>query len=235
MHTRGLSLAAGAAVAALLAGCTLGNVDAGYSAQGKSDTGLVVMSVGRTGAVDFEMDAIVRPVGGGSSKTIVVDDSITPKDFGKVVIPPANANASGWGYAPADAPLERLVVVQMAAGDYDISSVSGKAPRFKGSSASPFIISSDRMDLRFTVRPGQVTYLGSVVFGFPDWLATSHPNGPLQVTVRDTHDRDAKLLRERYPNLGADLPASSLALAANAPAYKYYLFITPDGGDSRGI
>ena len=221
--------------AALVSGCALDNVGSNYSLQEKGDTGILVAALGRAGAIEFDMNAVVRSVGGGRTYTIIVDNSTVQKDFGQVVIPPAHSEASDWGYVPAAAPLERLVVVPMRAGEYEISTVNGQAPRFKGSSASPFSIVSDRLGLRFSVRPGQITYLGSIVFGFPDWLATSHPHGPLRVLTADTRERDAKLFNERYPNLGGNLPERTLSDGPySSPNLRYYLFVSPEGGDSRG-
>jgi hypothetical protein len=155
-------------------------------------------------------------------------------DFGKVVIPEAlNAPQSKWGYVPSDSPLGRVVVAALPAGDYEIATVLGKSPRFKSSHAPTFDIGSDAIDLRFTVRPGQITYLGSVVFGFPDWLSYSRADGPLRVALVDTHDRDAKVVTERYPALGR-LPERDTAGAGPAiRERKYYLHLFGEGGTPK--
>jgi len=222
--------------AALVSGCALDNVGSNYSLQGKADTGLLVAELGRTGAIEFDMNAVVKSIGSGPTYTIIVENSTVEKDFGKVVIPLPNSQASDWGYVPAAAPLERLVVVPMRAGDYEISTVNGQAPRFKGGSPSPFQLVSQPLGLRFSVRPGQITYLGSIAFSFPDWLATSHPSGPLRVLTADTRERDTKLFQERYPNLGGNLPERTLSDGPyTSPNLRYYLFLTGDGGDARGM
>ncbi len=221
-------LALGAA--ALLTGCTLSNVAPDYSLETKDNSGLVVVSLGRTGAAQFDLSAQITPLGGGSSRTVVVDNGRTPKDFGQIVVPPPGSDATDWGYVPASNPLGRVIVATLPAGEYEIRRIDGHAPRFNDSSVDPFTISSDRFDMRFVVRPGQVTYLGSVVFVFPSWMALGHPWGPLRVVATDTHDRDEKVLRERYPNLVAALPERSLANVPDpARVYRYYSFLSHPG------
>jgi len=220
--------------AALLVGsCTLNNVGSDYAADSQAGSGVVVASLGRTGASEFDLMAVVRPVAGGRTYQIVVDNNKVTKDFGKVIVPPPGSPYSDWGYVPETAPLERLVVTSLPAGDYEFSSVSGIAPRFSGSSPDPFSISSDPIGLRFTVRPGSVTYLGSVVFGFPGWLSTSHAFGPMKVVTADTHDRDAELVRSRYPKLGPNLPDRELTGAGASREVKYYLRVESDGGSAK--
>jgi hypothetical protein len=113
--------------------------------------------------------------------------------------------------------------------------VSGRAPRFKGTASSPFELESETLGLRFKVMPGEVTYVGSVVFSFPDWQSHSGPTGPMRVLTADTRSRDEAVVRLRYPNLKAALPERSVA---NAPdpsrKFKYYFHLLPLG-DSKSM
>lgn len=225
-----------AGAALVLIGCTLDNVAPQVSPQGNPGGGLVVAAFGRTGAAEFDLYARVKPVHGGRTYLIAVDDNVTPKDFGKVVVPPPGSQQSDWGYVPANAPLERLVVVALPAGDYEIVGVSGYAPRFSGSASTAFSLNSDPLGLRFTVKPGQVSYLGSVVFGFPGWLSLSLYFGPLRVVTADTRERDAKLVRERYAQLGENFPERSLVGAGETRVVRYYLHAEArGGGGSKGM
>lgn len=230
MDTRLMRMVLTLGAAALLAGCTLSNVAPDYSLESKDNSGVVVVALGRTGAAQFDLSAQITPLAGGSSRTVVVDNELTPKDFGQIVVPRPGSDASDWGYVPVSNPMERVVVAALPAGEYEIRNIDGHAPRFKDSGVDPFTISSDRFDMRFVVRPGQVTYLGSVVFVFPPWMALGHPWGPLRIVATDTHDRDQKVLRERYPNLVAALPERSLANVPDpAHVYRYYSFLTHTG------
>ena len=232
-RTMRMVLALGAAVlgvTVLLAGCALPNVAPDFALQDSGNRGIVVVALGRTGAAHFDLSASIVPLGGGSSRTVVVDDGPTPKDFGRIVIPPPGSDATDLGYVPAANPLERVVVAALPAGDYEICNIQGYAPRFAGPAIDPFTINSDPLALRFAVRAGQVTYLGSVVFVFPPWMALGHPWGPLRVLATDTHDRDEKLLRERYPKLGGALPERSLAnIPDPARVFRYYSFLSHSG------
>jgi hypothetical protein len=218
-----------------LESCTLDNVAADYSPASHGNNGVVVMTLGRTGAAEFDMTALLKRAG-GSTYTVVVDNNLVKKDFGKVVNPPPGSPYSDWGYVPADAPLERVVVVSLPAGDYDFQAVTGKAPRFSGSAPDGFSIRSDAPGLSFKVSPGQVTYLGTVVFGFPGWLALSQYNGPMQIMTADTRERDASIVKERYPNLGSNLPDRMLAGAVQSKTVRYYLYRDAMGdGSGKGM
>jgi len=219
--------------AALLSACTLSNVASDYAPEGKGNLGVVVVSVGRAGATEFDLSTKFTPLGGGSSYLVVVDDDLSRADFGKVERPAGpNGSGSQWGYALAANPLERLVVAALPAGDYEVATLSGKSPRFKTSQSAGFMIHSDPLGLRFTVRPGQVTYLGSVVFAFPDWMAQSQYKGPLRIVTSDTSVRDAKVVQERYPKLGAN-PVERGLIQDPGGVRHYYLNNLPDGGRSR--
>jgi hypothetical protein len=224
------------ALSALVAGCSVPHLLPDYSPDAAADLGVAVMSIGRAGATEFDLSTLVRTVGGGRSYVIVVDDDATRQDFGHVEFPPSpNAPGSPWGYAPASDPVQHLVVTVLPAGEYEMTYLAGKSPRFKRSHSSKFILSSDDLGVRFSVKPGRVTYVGSVVFAFPDWLAYSRPMGPLRVVTSDTRARDEKLLLDRYPKIATELPERDVRAPDSSRVFRYYLREMPDGGTSKGM
>jgi len=216
-----------------LAGCMLSNVKPEFSPESQGNRGLLVVSLGRTGAGGFDLVATVKPLDAFFTYTIVIDSMVAPKDFGSAVAPGPGLGGPDRGYIPGSRPLGRLVVAALPAGDYELSGVSGSSSVY--GRGSPFQLTSDRLSLRFTVRPARITYLGSIVFAFPDWIGVSQNRGPLRVVVTDERDRDGKLLKERYPRLGSDLPGPSVTgIPVPAQALHYYLHSDSAGGGGGG-
>jgi hypothetical protein len=201
-----------------LAGCFQNNVSSDFSLESAKDSGVLVASLGRSGATDFNMTLTLRNVQTGKKSIVVVDNNKTDSDFGKIEREVTGKGFTlDWGHAAKDNPVGRLVVLNLPVGEYEIRGFDGDAPRFAQQSA------------------GQITYLGSVVIAMPDAIYYGQPTGQFHVATADARDRDGKLLQQKYPRLGGSLPAPALT---NAPdpgrPLKYYFFTLPDGGKGGG-
>lgn len=219
-----------------LAGCFQNNVNSDFSLENAKESGVLVASLGRSGATDFNMTLTLRNVQTGKKSVIVVDNNSTDKDFGQIEREvTGNGFTLDWGHAPKDNPVGRLVVLNLPAGEYEIRGFDGDAPRFSQQSAVKYFLNSDPLAAHFTVAPGQITYLGSVVIAMPDALFYGQPSGQFHVATADARDRDGKLLQQKFPRLGGTLPAPSLTGAPDpGRALKYYFFTLPDGGKGAG-
>jgi hypothetical protein len=238
MNTRILHWVACAGWAALagcfLVGCTLKNAGPDLSLAKDPNSGVAVMEVGRTGAIEFNLFARMKNLDSGKWYDLPVDDDVVHMDFGQVRRPDAaHPDASGWGYVPASEPLERLVVMTLPPGTYEIANVRGRSPRFSVHYATLYHLVSENVNVRFTVRAGEISYLGGIVFSFPDWISYV-ASGPLRVLMPDTRGRDEVLLREQYPNLPASLPERAVQGPESDRVFKYYLYLESEGtGDKH--
>jgi hypothetical protein len=219
-----------------LAGCFQNNVSSDFSLESAKDSGVLVASLGRSGATDFNMTLTLRNVQTGKKSIVVVDNNKTDSDFGKIEREVTGKGFTlDWGHAAKDNPVGRLVVLNLPVGEYEIRGFDGDAPRFAQQSAVKYFLNSDPVAAHFTVNAGQITYLGSVVIAMPDAIYYGQPTGQFHVATADARDRDGKLLQQKYPRLGGSLPAPALT---NAPdpgrPLKYYFFTLPDGGKGGG-
>ena len=219
-----------------LGGCFQNNVASDFSLESAKESGVLVASLGRSGAIDFNMTLTLRNVQTGKKSVVVVDNNATEKDFGKVDREvTGNGITLDWGHAPKDNPVGRLVVLKLPAGEYELRGFDGDAPRFAQHSAVKYFLNSDPVAAHFTIAPGQITYLGSVVIAMPDAIVYGHPSGQFHIVTADARERDGRLLQQKYPRLGGSLPAPALTNAPdpNRPL-KYYFFTLPDGGKGGG-
>jgi len=89
---------------------------------------------------------------------------------------------------------EKFVVKRLLAGEYSI---------FKFHMSLGSIAGSSNTDLRFTVTPNKVTYLGKVQI---DWYAKQVAFGrPLSIVVSDDLNNAVKIFKERNPGLGYEI------------------------------
>jgi len=88
---------------------------------------------------------------------------------------------------------EKFVVRRLPAGEYSI---------FKFHISLGSISGSSNTDLRFTITPNKVTYLGRVQI---DWHAKRTFGRPLSISVSDDLNNAIKIFKEHNPGLGYEI------------------------------
>src|SRR2546425_963141 len=96
---------------------------------------------------------------------------------------------------------EKFVVRRLPAGEYSI---------FKFHISLGSISGSSNIDLRFTITPNKVTYLGKVQI---DWYAKRVVFGrPLSIKVSDDLNNATKIFKERNPGLGYEITTNLIRI-----------------------
>lgn len=195
---RGLrALALGVALMALLpAGCAAPQVETGEVPRPDADTGLVVLSLTRSGQRGFDLLFQLEGPGVGLNSVVRLN---------------AHAPSLDWGGAPGDGPTPeaqpegRLYVLRLAPGTHRIRYWWGES-RLRGFNGVGFKIYSDPVAVEFTSRAGEVVYAGNVHLALPlkiNYLASQTPS-TYRLETTDRRERDFPVLRERFPGLAPE-------------------------------
>ncbi len=222
--------ALGALLAAglLLAGCTLAPVAGNYSLEGKGDTGVVFLSLTRTGTIEPSIWLKLRGVGNSYSGFVAVDDQVVARDWTKLTYGSA---INDFGRATKDTPVGYLAAFALPAGDYEFYAWYGASPIWM-QHGDDYDITSKPFSVKFTVRPGQVTYAGNLQIELPDRIIADHRKGEFQISVSDKLARDQEVLRQKYPRL-AGQSISSLVMNSPNAGQSITFFTFPTSGPTR--
>jgi hypothetical protein len=160
------------------------------------ESGVLVLSLTRTGVRDFPIMVEVRGIDRFLRRVIELPAAGARLDW------PA---APGLSPTPADRPTGRLAVVELPPGRYEIYHWWGTSMLY-GFDSNGYQIYSDRLSLKFTVLPGEVTYAGSLRFVLPErvkYLTIDTP-GTYRLEAGDDGKSDLPLLLTRYPDLDSE-------------------------------
>ncbi len=214
----------------LLAGCAGRNVDANYALQGKSDRGLVVASLTRRGEADFDIYVRIRNVDTHADHSVSLDDISTQRDWNKLEYRNPG-DMSDLGHSGATEPVGRLAVFELPPGNYEMYNWWGHTSTTARLYIERLNVTASPFSLRFTVRPGQMTYLGNVQIVVPDYLHLYKYDHTYQVEISDTQARDLALLRQKYPALGSTTLAREITADSDiSQPRRFWIFIEPFGG-----
>ena len=208
-----------------LGACTVSQLEPGASLSPQPDTGLVVLSVTRSGWRDFDLQVELQQEG-----------SVLPHSIAIF----ARSRARDWqgGEGPAalpEAPEGRLFVLKLKPGSYRIDRWSGHS-KSGGLSGDGYDISSESMGITFSVASGSIAYLGNLHIRLPKALnynanlmrATYH------VAVEEQRERDLAMLRTKHPGTALEaITAVPLQLAPPERELRYFVYNLQVGSPNR--
>ncbi|HEX7926195.1 MAG TPA: hypothetical protein VF678_01310, partial [bacterium] len=84
----------------------------------------------------------------------------------------------------------------------------------------------------FTVKPGEVTYAGSLQIRTPDFINPENYKGEFQLVVSDQQARDKQILQRKYPNL-SDKSSSAMVMNTEDGGKTLTYYTWPTTGKSR--
>jgi hypothetical protein len=176
--------------------CTFGELRPGAEAVPKTGTGIVVVSLERSGSVDAALLLKLRPVGRGFRQMMPLDVIQSARDWSALAREPAGVNQ--LIYATVEAPVGRLAVLELPAGEYEFYQWQGDTLLW--SLISPdYAVYSDPFAVRFTVAPGKVTYAGGLQLELPKYIPPGLMVGQYRLHTVKMDERDLALLRSKYP------------------------------------
>ena len=180
----------------LLLQCGAKNVGKDYSLDDSQAKGLVVVSLTKSGALGYNLDAHFRDVNNQRRFHLAVAPS-----FGLDWKGPTVDEARKYRLIPEDNPRGRLAVVELPEGEYVFY-------KWKGKLGSTAFWTKKDFDKRFQVIAGKAVYIGNIhahfertdtsvlsIFKFPYELRTE---------ITDECDRDLKVIHQKCPKITPD-------------------------------
>lgn len=186
-----------------LAACSAGELKPAASLRAEGDTGIVILSLMRSGMRDFDLFVSLKGPGQWVPRPLVLRAQSRQRDW---------TPGGQWSTAPTEEPEGRLLALKLPAGSYRIALWTGSSDH-GGFHGDGFEIHTEALDFSFTVAPGRVTYLGSVHIVLPlelNYLANLG-RATYRLEVENRRERDLALARERYAD------ASNLDAVEGAP------------------
>lgn len=212
----------------LLAGCTMAPLASDYSLEGKGNTGVVFLSLTRTGSIEHSIWLKLRGVGHDYSSYVALDDYGVTWDWAKLTFSGA---INDFGKATKQDPVGHLAVFALPAGDYEFYSWYGGSPIWL-KHGDDYDVRSRPFSVKFTVRPGQVTYAGNLQIEMPDRIFADYYKQEYEISVADKLERDQAVLRQKYPRLAGQSVSTSLMTTSDAgQRLTFYAF--PSTGPTR--
>lgn len=222
-------LAARVAMAAAVAGgCALSPVSKDFALDGRGNTGVVYLSLTRVGSLESSMWLKLRGVGHGYSGLVAVDDYGVTRDWAKIAMSP---RINDFGHASAEEPVGYLAAFALPAGEYEFYGWHGASPMWT-QPGDDYSIRSQDFSVRFTVRPGTVTYVGNLQITVPERIVADHRRGTFHISVSDRQERDSAVLREKYPHLAGQAAAATVMSTASA-SQALTFWVWPTTGPTR--
>ena len=204
-------------LAGLLGACSANELAPGAALQPRGDTGLAVLSLTRSGWRDFDLFVDLKGPGQWAPRPIILRAKSFARDW---------KGGPEWKTTSVEDPEGRLVVLQLKPGTYRIDRWNGDSQRDGFNGNGYLMYPASPLDMTFDVKPGELTYLGELHFALPDkpnWLANLS-TATYRIEIKDQHERDLALLRNKYPHENVGTPRTDLIRFAQAGApLRYYI------------
>jgi len=199
-----------------LAACSAAELEPAQPLRADSDSGIVILSVTRSGMRDFDLFVWLDGPGDWVPRPIDLRARSQARDW---------TAGNRWDASPTSEPEGRLVVLKLEPGTYRIDRWSGQSED-GGFHGDGFDIHTAPLDLSFTVEPGTVSYLGSLHIELPkelDYLANIRV-ATYRMSVDDQRERDLALARSRFAEGAAvQIATRSPQFALAGQDIRYYI------------
>lgn len=182
----------------LLGGCAATNVSKEYALEEAKGSGLMVVSLTRSGISGFSMFADVRSVDNKYKNSVPITDLLASSDWGCPL----------FGKIPEDPPCGRLAIVEMPEGEYEFYSWHGSSGGAPGT-VRITVQAKQEFSKRFKITAGKAVYIGNIHF----LLEAEYTKGPLGIPVpiylfniktKDMRERDLVLLYSKNPKITSE-------------------------------
>lgn len=225
----GALVAIAVAAGLLTQGCS-GELRPGAESVPKAGMGTVVVSLERSGSVDASLLLKLRPVGRSFRQMVDLDVIQAARDWSALAREPAGINQ--LVYATVEAPVGRLAVLELPAGDYEFYQWQGDTLLWYLISPD-YAVYSDQFAVRFTVAPGKVTYVGGLQLELPKYIPPGLMEGKYRLHTVKMDERDLALLRSKYPSV-AKQEIASAPMATDRPVIEgtFRVYTIDRGGSS---
>ncbi len=209
-----------------LSACTVNEVAPAARLEPPSGQGTVIVSLTRSGDVNSSIWLLLNKAGSTFPVQVLLDDWNVKRDWAQLKRP---GRANQLSYSAADAPVGRLAVLQLPAGEYEIFQWKGDTTVWTRGGLN-YAVNSTVFSIRFTVRPGEVSYLGQLRLILPNEVGLADMKADFRIEFTRAPERDLALLKSKYPD------AANVQIAVAAPpapselAGYYYVHPLDAGG-----
>jgi len=177
-----------------LTSCSSANIKSDYSLDENNETGLLVVSLVRSGEGNFSMFADIKGINNKYNDSIPITDLFASSDWGCPM----------FGEIPKDNPCGRLAVIEMRKGEYEFYA-------WHGSQGSNFTIrSTKKFSKRFKIYSGKATYIGSIHFIIGrketgQYLLGMPVKKPVfNIEISNMQERDLSLFYKKHNNISRE-------------------------------
>ena len=176
-----------------LDGCAVTNIQEDYLLDENKGTGLLIISLTRSGISESSMFADIRGVDNKYDDSIPVTDLFASSDWGCPL----------FGDIPENQTCGRLAIVELPKGEYEFYA-------WHGNSGSTSVWSVKKFSKRFIITPGKAVYAGNINFLLKKeytgetMFGIKVPTPTFYVTTSDTRERDLSLFYKKNPKITSD-------------------------------
>jgi len=177
-----------------LEACSSANIKGDYSLHENNETGLLVVSLVRSGEGNFGMFADIQGINNKYTNSIPITDLFASSDWGCPM----------FGEIPKDKPCGRLAVIEMPKGKYEFYA-------WHGNQGNNFTIRSiKKFSKKFTIASGKATYIGNIHFIISrketgeSILGLSVSKPTFEIQTSNMQDRDLSLFYKKHPKISGE-------------------------------